>query len=158
MLLERNYEQALAVSAKAVSLGPSKLLGHTPAALVNIYTGRFQAAADILRETVRSIPYTPSDTIYNLAWVLGLMGDRSRSVSLAEEYMRRVPDDLYAYTTLAVAYGLAGSPGRAGATIEAFRERYPSYRIADFEAHEPFRDPAMLNRVLEVLRAAGLPD
>ena len=158
LLLERSYEQAVAVSAEAVSLGPSKLFGYTPAAIVNIYTGQFQAAADILRETIRSIPYTPSDTIYNLAWVLGLMGDRSRSVSLAEEYMRRVPADLYAYTTLAVAYGLAGSPGRASETIDAFRERYPSYRITDFEAHEPFRDPAMLSRVVEVLRAAGLPD
>jgi adenylate cyclase len=157
LLLERKYDSALSISTQAVSLGPSKLFGYTPAAVVNIYSGQYQAAADILRESIRTIPSTPYDSIFNLAWVLGLMGDYTRAVPLAEEYMRRVPDDLYSYLSLAIIYGLAGSPELASKTIMSFRERYPNYRIPDFKAHEPFRDPAVLDKVVAVLRAAGLP-
>lgn len=158
LLLERDYDAALSVAVDAVSLGPSKLFGLTPAAVVNIYSGELQAAVDILRETIRETPSTPNDTIYNLAWVLCLMGDHTRAVGLAEEYMRRVPADLHAYLTLSVSYGLAGSPDQARATIKAFREKFPLYRVSDFVAREPFRDEAILERVVDILRASGLPD
>lgn len=40
LLLEREYDLALAASRLAVSLGPSKLFGFAPAAVVNIYSGQ----------------------------------------------------------------------------------------------------------------------
>lgn len=110
-----------------------------------------------VRETIRNIPATPTDTIYNLAWVLGLMGDFSRAVPLAKECMRRLPIDLYAYVTLAILSGLAGFRDQAREAITLLRERYPKYRIPDFESHEPFRDRAILDRVVDALRSAGLP-
>lgn len=157
LLFERDYEAAIAASEMAVSLGPSKLFGHTPSALVNVYTGQFERAVAILRETIRAIPYTPTDTIYNLAGLMSLMGEHDRAVPLAEEYMRRVPNDLYAYITLAIAYSLAGMPERAAEAIASFRELFPNFCIADFVAHEPYRDASKLDELVAVLLTAGLP-
>ncbi len=158
LLLERRYDEALDAARQAIAMGPSKLAGYTPAAIANLYSGNYQTAADVLWETVRTIPSTPTDSIYNLAVVLSLMGEDARAIALAEEYMRRVPDDLFAYTTLATNLGRAGDRERATQTIAAFRVRFPLYRIADFRAHEPFRDERVLEETLAVLRAAGLPD
>ncbi len=158
LLLERRYEEALVAAGEAIALGPCKLAGYTPAAIVHIYSGNYQLGADVLWETVRTVPSTPTDSIYNLAVVLSLMGDHARAVTMAEEYMRRVPDDLFAYTTLATNLGRAGDLERAKQTISAFRIRFPLYRIADFRAHEPFRDEAVLEKTIEILRVAGLPD
>jgi hypothetical protein len=72
--------------------------------------------------------------------------------------MQRLPMDLYAYVTLAVLIGLAGVRDQARETITLFRERYPKCRLPDFESHEPFRDRAILDRVVDALRSAGLPD
>ena len=158
LMIERQYDAALQVSARAVQMGPARLFGMTPAAIVHAYSGKLQEAADILQGSLRAYPYTPSDTVYNLAWLSGLLGQSDRAIGLAEEYMRRVPDDLFAHTALALAYGFAGEATQAQDTIRAFRKIYPRYTLADFAAHEPFQDQAILDRVLAVLRDAGLSD
>lgn len=85
------------------------------------------------------------------------MGDHDRALPLAEEYMRRVPDDLYAHTALATAQAFAGSQEDARKTIERFRERFPMFRLADFVAHEPFRNAPDLEKMVSALKTAGLP-
>jgi TolB-like protein len=155
LLMERRHDEALAAAEEAVALGPSKLFGYAPAALVRIYSGELQAGAAILRETIRTIPATPTDSIYQLANVLVLTGEYSKAIEMAQEYMRRVPDDLYGYLTLAIAFSFGGFPEEARGTIGRFRERFPTYRLADYEAHEPYRDKAILDSLLSHLRSAG---
>jgi adenylate cyclase len=157
LVIERRYDEALIAAKKAVGMGPSKLFGYTPSAVARIYSGDLQGAADILRETIRTIPATPNDTVYNLAHVLLLMGDHRKALMLAEEYMRRVPTDLFAHLLLAHAQSFNGFPNRARQIIKRFRELFPTYRLSDFEAHEPFRDRSILDTLLEHLRAVGLP-
>ncbi len=158
LLLERDFDAALSAAAEAVALGPSRLFGYTPAALVNLYCGKYQDAADLLREGIRTIPYTPPDTIYNLSIVLGLLDDEQTAVPLAEENMRRVPKDLYAYTALVIACARCGLSAEANGMMETFRQRFPNYRLSHYAAHEPFRDADVLENTLEILRKAGLPE
>ncbi len=158
LLIERRHDEALEVSAQAVPLGPCKIFGYTPAALVNIYSGNLQTALDLLRTTIRLSPYTPSDTVYTIAYALSLLGDHRNAVQTAEDYMRRVPSDLYAYTLLAMTYAFAGNVDKSRATIKTFRELYPSFTMKEFVAHEPYRDQGELERVVVALREAGLPD
>ena len=86
------------------------------------------------------------------------MGDHVRAVELAEEYIRRVPDDLYGDLLLTMAYQFAGEPAKSEATIGRLLERFPHYRIRDYAAHEPFRDQSVLDQTLQILRTSGLPD
>ena len=72
--------------------------------------------------------------------------------------MRRVPSDLYAYTLLAMTYAFAGNAEKSRSTVKTFRERYPSFTLKEFVAHEPYRDEGALKRVVVALRDAGLPD
>lgn len=158
LLIEGQFDDALSAAFEAISMGPSRLFGTTPSAIVLLYCGKYQEASDLLREGIRTIPYTPTDIIYNLASVLGFLGDHATAVALAEEYMQRVPEDLYAYTALVIAYELSGSSDNAKATMEVFRKRFPSYRLKDYAAHEPFRDARVLQNTLNMLRMAGLPE
>lgn len=157
-LMEGDYDAAILTAQAAVRAGKSRLFGNAAAAIVFIYSGLYDAAIDVLRETIRSVPATPNDTIYNLAMVSSLIGAHERAVALAEEYKRRVKGDLYGWTTLAFACGASGASDRAREIMAEFRELFPDYRLSDFADHEPFRDPKVLNRVLAVMRAAGLPD
>ncbi len=122
------------------------------------YCGKYQDAADLLREGIRTIPYTPTDTIYNLSIVLGHLDDEQTAVALAEEYMQRVPKDLYAYTALVIAYARCGLSAEANGMMETFRQRFPNYRLSDYATHEPFRNAGVLENTLEILRKAGLPE
>jgi len=158
LLIEHRHDEALEVSAEAVPMGPCKLFGYTPAALTKFYSGDLKTALDVLRTTVRIYPYTPSDTVYMMAYSLCLAGDHKEAVNTAEEYMRRVPTDLFAYTLLATAYAFSGEMGQARETIENFRKLYPTFTLTDFVSHEPFRDQKELQRVAAALREAGLPE
>lgn len=158
LLMERQFEDALAAADRAAAAGPSKLFGYTPAALAYLYCGRYRDAVDLFREGTLKIPYTPTDTIYNLSTIFRLMGNHRRAVELAEEYIRRVPDDLYGDLSLAIAYQLVGEPGKSEETIGRLLERYPHYRIRDYATHEPFRDQSVLDQTLQILRTSGLPD
>ena len=72
--------------------------------------------------------------------------------------MCRVPTDLFAYTLLATAYALSGAMKQARETIANFRKLYPSFTLADFVTHEPFKVQTELRRVVAALREAGLPE
>jgi TolB-like protein/DNA-binding CsgD family transcriptional regulator len=156
LLLERRYDEAMAVSDAAVAMGPCKVFGFTPAGVVNTYAGRLERAAEVLTNTVRIYPYTPNDTVFNLAMVYALMGEHERSVAFAEEYARRVPSDIFAYTALAVAYAFAGRKDASRRAVETLRARFPFYGLESFIRHEPFRDDAMHERVISAVREAGL--
>lgn len=158
LLLERRHEEAIEMSDRAAAMGPCQVFGHTPSGIVNIYVGRLDRAIELLTDTVRVTPYTPSDTVYNLALVFALKNDAKRSISYAEEYVRRVPTDLFAYTALALAHGLAGHDGAARSAIETLHSKFPFYRRESFVWHEPFRDQAVLDRVVDTLTRAGLTD
>jgi len=158
LLVERRHDAALEVAARAVRAGPCKLFGYTPAALVNIYSGRPETGLDLLRMTVRLAPYTPNDVIYNLAWALGTLGDHENALSCAEDYMARVPGDLFAFLVLARARALAGDGNSARRVIARFREQFPNFRLADLLAHEPYHDVDELDRLAGIFRDAGVPD
>ena len=158
LLLERRHDEALKVARTAVPMGPSKMFGFTPSALVFLYSGDVKTALEVLRTTVRMYPYTPSDTIFTISYSLCLAGELNEAVDTAEEYMRRVPTDLFAYTLLAIAYMFSGATDRARETISRFRKSYPTYTLANFAHHEPFRNKVDLQRVTQALREAGLPE
>lgn len=158
LLLEEQHDAAMAMSDRAVALGPCKVFGHTPAGVVNIYSGRLERAVEVLTDTVRIYPYTPNDTVYNLALVFSLLGETERGVAYAEEYERRVPTDVYTYTALALAYGMAGNMDAARHAIDKLRARFPFFRRGNFVRHEPFRDEATLSRVVSIIERAGLTD
>lgn len=158
LLLEWRHDEALGVAAEAVAMGPCKLFGFTPSALVNIYSGKLHTGNDLLRMTIRLTPYTPNDVVYNLAWVLSSLGDHRNAIQCAKDYLARVPSDLFAYLAMAKAYAFSGDVAEARGTMTAFRERYPIYTIRNLISHEPYQDQRELDRLAETFREIGLPE
>lgn len=158
LLIERRHEEALEAAHEAVALGPCRIFGYTPSALVRLYSGELRSAVDLLRTTMRLSPYCPGDAVYTMAYALCLLGDHRNAIQTAEYYVRRVPSDLYAYTLQAIAFSFAGQHERAQQSIRTLLAQYPSFTIQELVPHEPFRNPEDLDRVLEALRTAGLPE
>ena len=158
LVLEHRYDEALAVAAEAVRKGPCKIFGLTPACLVNVFAGNLRSGLELLRTTVRQTPSTPNDTVWWLGYLLCLLGDYENGILAAEEYRRRAPHDQHSYTLAAIAYATAGQYDTARSEVQKLLQLYPTYNLRQFRHHEPFRDPAMLERVVEALRTAGMPE
>jgi TolB-like protein len=158
LMLELRHQEALEAAKIAVRLGPCRLFGYAPAALIHMYCGDAQSAVDLARTTMRLSPFCPVDVVYYLAYALAWLGDHENAIQAAEEYGRRLPSELYAYTLQSMVFGFAGDLERSRSAIRTLRQLYPTFTLRDFISHEFYRDPKQLNRVVVALRKAGLPE
>jgi hypothetical protein len=69
----------------------------------------------------------------------------------------RVPATVYGHTLLAIAQALSGQTSAAANTITAMREAHPRFTLAMLRRHEPFRDTVLLDRMVTLLKKAGVP-
>ena len=155
LMLEGNYEAAEKRADQARSLGRSYLWGY---AFVHIYAGSVKKAADLFAEAISNALVLNNDALYCYAQCLTLMGDYKQAIILAEEYRLRVPATVYGYTLLATAQGMAGQSAAAAETVAAMRQLHPHFTLAVFRHHEPYRNAETLNRIVDILKAAGIPE
>ncbi|MGI9318694.1 MAG: adenylate/guanylate cyclase domain-containing protein [bacterium] len=157
-LIEGRHEEALKAASIAINLGPCRMFGFAPSAQVYMYCGDPKSALDLMRTSMRLSPFCGRDIIYFLAYSLAWNGDLENAILAAEEYGRRVPGDIYAYVLRAMVYGLAGNYEESAIIVGTLREQFPTYSLDDFKSHESYRDSKDLERLVEVLRKAGLPE
>ena len=157
-LMNGNYDKALHAAEIANNLGPCRMFGFAPSAQVYMYCGDSKTAVKLLRTSMRLSPFSPPDVLYFLAYASSWNGDHENAIRAAEEYARRIPGDIYAYVLLAIVFGLAGRRERSSAAIKILRRHFPTYSLGDFLSHESYRDPRDLERIAQILSAAGMPE
>ncbi len=155
LLMLGDHDEAVIQAKRAIELGPSKAFGQTPSALVLGYSGHIEDAVGVLRDSMNAIPHAPNDIIYNLAWMYSLLGEHARSVVYAVEYAKRVPEDVFSWTLLAVCHQRAGNDPQARLATARLAERFPNYTVAAFEKREPFRLATDFDKLRSALRDAG---
>lgn len=155
LMLEGNYEAAEKRADQARSFGRSYLWGY---AIVHIYAGSVKKAAELFAERISNSLVLNNDALYCYAQCLTLMGEYEQAIILAEEYRLRVPATVYGYTLLATAQGMAGQFAAAAETVQTMRQAHPRFTLAIFRQHEPYRDSDTLNRIVDLLKTAGVPD
>ncbi len=78
-------------------------------------------------------------------------------MATAREALSMRPDDLDARLILIDAYRSAGREARAQEIAQEVLAIDPSFSLAKWSAAQPYREAATLNRIVDNLRAAGLP-
>jgi len=158
LMLEGRLQEALDAAKVAVRLGPCRLFGYAPSALTHMYCGDAQGAVDLARTTMRLSPFCPVDVVYYLAYALAWLGDHENAIRAAEEYVRRLPNEPYAYTLQSICFVFAGDLESSRSSIRKLLNLYPTFTLGEFISHEFYGDPKSLDRVAEALRRAGLPE
>lgn len=156
--LRDRHDEAVRLCRKAVELAPSDSWAAAFLGLVCIYAGECEQALAALRSAMRLSPYYPAWYTYQLALATLWTGDLAGSQTAAEAYLAREPDDPFAYMMLATVHGFRDRPDEAARMVDRLRERFPEFRMAVVVLSQRYRDHEKLDRVLDVLRRAGLPD
>ena len=68
------------------------------------------------------------------------------------------PKSPFPYMMLAPAYILSGQEKKARAAAEKLLERNPKFSVVRYEERSALRKKEDLNRIVEAMRKAGLPD
>ena len=155
-LLKREHDQALAEAERAVLARPSCHGAYAAKANILNYLGRPTEAIELAKSAIRHTPAHPTFYPAILASAYYGCGRYEEAIAAAKEALNRDRDNLDALLVLAGANAALGQTEEAhGATREVLKVK-PEFTLEEFAKSQPYKDPPTLERVITMLRGAGL--
>jgi TolB-like protein/Flp pilus assembly protein TadD len=150
----RDFDRAMAEYERALELNPNdaSLLAEMVEILVQI--GRAEDGVAQSKLAMRINPHYPDWYLWNLGWAQYFAGEYEEALASLKR-MSNPPNG--ARRTLAAVLVRLGRVEEARAVIAAFREQAPDFTVATME-NFAFQNRTYLERWMEDLRTAGLPD
>ncbi len=157
LLSKREYDEAIAMSEKAIALAPNHAvsLAHAAAALNKL--GQAERSFELIKRAMRLCPIYPGWFLYVLATACRLLGRNESAVSAFEEGIKRDADWLSVHVGLASTLGELGREEDAKMSISEILRLSPDFSIKKYMEGLSYRDPEELARFENGLRKAGLP-
>jgi adenylate cyclase len=156
-LLNRRHDEALATCYKAVELRPNCPTANSYLANILHYCGRPAEAIAKIQEAIRITPVFPPWYMTLLAAAYRDNGEIGKSISAAEHSLRLSPEDLNARLILCSDYGFAGQHQQARKVAQEIVAIEPKFSLAKYAESQHYKDGQALTRLVDSLRAAGLP-
>jgi adenylate cyclase len=156
--LRDQHDLSVRLCQTAVELAPSDSWAMAFHGTMCIYAGETAKAIASLKAAMRLSPHYPAWYTYNLALANLWMGNVAQALDAARTYLRQEPEDVYAYMNLATVCGFDQQDHEAAQVISTSREKFPYFTLAHVALSQRYREREKLDRVMAVLRRAGLPD
>jgi adenylate cyclase len=154
----RKYDDASDLVEKAMALGPNNSFVAGVAANVALFCNRPQDMVVLLKKAMRLCPIYPAWYVGDLAWAYLVMNRREDVIVTAQEAIKIDPDYIYTYLVLAVAYVDLGREQEAHDAVGNVLRIDSKYSLRIFAESLPFQDTEVLDRHVEGLCKAGLPE
>ncbi|MFQ5566621.1 MAG: adenylate/guanylate cyclase domain-containing protein [Paracoccaceae bacterium] len=154
------FDEAIAAGRKAIELGPGIADNYAILAITVFYAGDFEEALRMIKKAIRLHPNHPSWFLYRLGTAYRMLGRYDEAVEALEEFRRRqLPTpNLLTLADLAVTYSMMGREQDARATVAEALALDPQASLGRVAQMHHFKDRAHLERMLDALRKAGLPE
>ena len=157
-MVHGDHDQALPLSEKAVALDSGSGDTLTVAAIVANYGGRHETALGYAKHALRTTPIPQSNNLTELGHAHILVGEPTRAIAPLRHALAISPYWTSARCHLVWALDAVGDAEGANAEAGALMAKAPRFRLSRWAPTQPYRDPAVLERQLDALRRAGIPD
>lgn len=157
-LLQGKHDEALASCETAIGIRPSCSLTHGILASVRNYCGDSLNAIKNAREALLIERIYPPWLINILATAYRDSGKVRLSIPAAREALRLDPQQTEARVILCSDYNLENSRDDARQVAQEIIAANPTFRVSTYAEKKPYKYSETLERVIGVLRDAGLPE
>ncbi len=157
-LFDKRHEQSIAASRRALDLDPNYADAYGQLAITLYYAGRSEEAMEAIRKAMRLNPRHPFIYLWIKGQVLNLMGRHDAAIAEFERVVERNPANPAGHLALAAAYAQVGRIEDAEWQAQEILTLFPDFTLARMRQREPYKNPAHLDRYIENLRKAGLPE
>jgi adenylate cyclase len=162
--VRKQYELAITEGEKSLALGPTNAQAHVLMAVTMNDVGRFDDAIRLVKKAMRLHPYYPA---YYLQWLGGayrMTGRYEEALSVYNQLLERSRKGEFpifdAHVFLADTYAEFGKEEEARKHAEEVLRINPGFSLKEINKITAFRykDQANLERRLNALRKAGIPE
>jgi adenylate cyclase len=156
----RRLDDAFIACRQALDLNPSLAFAEGSLAICYAFQGEYDEAVAHADRAERLSPRDPHRTIWYQARAHAALGieQYEESVTWAKKSIEARPDFGGGWRILAACYGHLGRFEEATAALQEVRRLYPDLTIQSMRASHPSTRPEHVERYLEGLRKAGLPE
>src|SRR5262249_36391857 len=140
-LFARRFDDSLAQFETALRLNPNFSLAQCYYCVALAYSGRWQAAEDVVRRALRFSPRDPLSALYyGAASYAAFVGrDYEKAMQLSREAIRLRADFTGGHRVLVAAAGMAGQAETAAAALKELRRAQPDVCLAWIAHQMPFQ-------------------
>ncbi len=154
-LMERQWNNALAESERAVSLAPNSENIYILATIL-IHIGRLEESFVWYKKAMRLDPIPPGHAYCQLGMAYLLAERYEEAISACKKAVHKEPNYLAAHNYLAASYSLAGRDEEARAEATEVLRIDTKFSIDHFVKARPFKNQAHTDFLINALRKAGL--
>ncbi len=156
--LQRRYEEADEAHRRAIDLAPSAADHQVFYAITMNLTGRADEALALIRNAMRLCPFYPDFYLGVLGQTYRLLGRFDEAIAADKKRLARNPNNAFSDLRMAASYAELGRGEEARFHIREALRKNPSYTLAKVSDTDPYRDEAVMEQYLDLLRSAGLPE
>jgi len=158
LLLKREYDKGIAECERAIELAPNSAISHIWMSFVLTLAGRHEDAVRYSEQAVRLNPLPEGWYFRFLGYTYFGVGRYEEAIAAYKEALNRAPNDILAHVALTAAYSWANRLEEARAQATEVLKINPEFSVKQREKTLPYKNQADLQRWLDGLRKAGLPE
>jgi len=157
-MFKKQYEKAIAKAEQAIALDPNGADAYSRLGGVLHMAGRRQEAIAPLEKAIRINPMAPSIYFRRLGTAYRDIGRYEEAIVQLKKAINLSPDSLYPHTALAATYSLAGRDEEARAEVSEVLRIQPKISLKSLAKRVAYKNKADIDRLIDALRKAGLPE
>jgi len=157
-LTKRQYEKAITQGERALALDPNSDFVQAALAFTLRNAGRHEEAIALFKKAIRLNPIPPPWYLFSCGFSHLILGQYEEATVEFKKALRRSPENLFAHVGLAATYSALGREKDAQAEAEEILRIDPKFTLEAFAKGILFKNQADIDRTIEALRKAGLPD
>ena len=161
---QKQYEKAIAEAERAIAISPNNTHCHACLAWALYSAGRFEEAAEVMKRAMRLSPYYEIWYLSNLGEALTMAGHYEEAISVNQQLLERgQKEKLPLWTSaanewLAIGYSMSGREEKARYHVAELLKIDPDWSLEMEQQVYSYRNPADMDRHLDAMRKAGLPE
>ncbi len=155
-LWKKQYELAIAEVERTLALDPNHADAYVALGDIFNWAGRAEETAPLVEKAMRLNPQYPLWYLWDLGHAYYLLGQYEEAKATFKRVLARNPDFMPAHAYLAVIHSELGLEEEARAEGAEFLRLSPQLSLDALKQRLPYKDPAVLERILNAARKGGL--
>jgi adenylate cyclase len=157
-LTKRQYDKAIAEGERAVALNPNSAFVNAALAFSLSYAGRPEEAIVLYKKAIRLSPVSDLWHMRGLGGCYGMTGHYEEAIFEYQKVIKRNPDDVFAHVGAAATYSKYGHKKEAQEEAAEVLRIDANFSLESFAKSQLYKNPKDLERLVNSLRKAGLPE